>query len=299
MSEAVRAVPYELEVHRFERAFDQMAPGGLPELKASYPYLFPESVPDSIWIAKQSDTLEVQLRREVAEAFPDFTPYRTELEWLLKHARYHFPEQALPETLITLTSRVDFSNRIVLTDSLLLVALDNYLGPEHEFYVNIDRYIARGLDPEYLVSDVGSALADKLIPPPDARSFISQMVYYGKRLYLKDVLMPLAADSVKIRYSASELDWARANEGQVWRYFIERELLYDTDRELGPRFLDPAPFSKFRLMLDTESPGRMGRFMGWQIVRAYMEGGGHELQEMLRTPGEELFRDAGYKPPKE
>jgi uncharacterized protein YjaZ len=94
------------------------------------------------------------------------------------------------------------------------------------------------------------------------------------------------------------LDWARENEGQIWRYFIERELLFDTDRELSARFLDPAPFSKFRLVLDNESPGRIGRYMGWQIVRSFMEQNDIPVAEMLQMTGETLFNESKYKPPK-
>lgn len=299
VSEAIEAIPFELEVHRFEQAFDQMPPSGLPELKSQYPYLFPQGVPDSVWLAKQSDTLEIRLRQEVQKAFPDFDPYTRELESLFKHARYYFPEVALPEKLITLTTRVDMDNRVVLTDSLMLLGLDNFLGAEHEFYGSIDQYISRGMAPEFLVSDTGSALSIMFVPPPTQRSFVSQMVYHGKALYLKSQLMPQTSDSMLIGYTAKEWEWSRANEGQIWRYFVERELLYKTDRELGPRFLDPAPFSKFRLMLDNESPGRIGRYMGWRIVQAFMERGSHSLEDMLRMPGEALFQESRYKPPKE
>ncbi|MBT8177968.1 MAG: gliding motility lipoprotein GldB, partial [Eudoraea sp.] len=81
-----------------------------------------------------------------------------------------------------------------------------------------------------------------MIPPPADRNFLSQMIYYGKELYLKDLLLPLLADEDKIGYTKEELDWAEANEEQIWRYFVEKELLYSTDQRLAPRFLDPAPF---------------------------------------------------------
>ncbi len=297
ISEAVLEIPLTLEVDRFDLAFDQMDPAGLPAMKRKYPYLFPEQYPDSVWLAKQEDTLQQQLRREVRKSFPDFGAYQTELELFFRHAKYYFPQTQAPR-VVTLTTDVDYENRVILTDTLLLIGLDNYLGPDHEFYGSLQRYIAQELDPALLVSDVGSAFARKVVPPARDRSFIAQLVYYGKGLYLKDRLMPLAADSVKIGYTAGQLDWARENESQIWRYFVERELLYSTDQGLGPRFLDPAPFSKFRLMLDNESPGRIGRYMGWQIVRSFMENNEVSLQEMLRIPGAELFKRSRYKPPK-
>jgi hypothetical protein len=137
-----------------------------------------------------------------------------------------------------------------------------------------------------------------VVPAPVDRSFVAQMVYHGKALYLKDRLMPLAADSIKIGYTDQQLTWARENESQIWRYFVEQELLYNTDKGLEARFLEPAPFSKFGLMLDNESPGRIGRFMGWQIVRSFMENNEISLRELLQTPGEELFTRSKYKPPK-
>lgn len=290
-------IPVALEVSRFDQAFDRMNPEELPRLKAQYPYLFPEQYPDSLWLAKQRDTLQQQLRAEVARAFPDFGPYQVSLELLFKHLKYYFPAVRVPR-VVTLTSEVDYENRVLLADSLLLIGLDNYLGANHEFYSVLNRYIAEELDPAYLVSDVANTYARSLVPNRRERSFVAQMVYYGKLLYLKDLLLPLESDSVKIGYTAEQLAWAQANEGQIWRYFIERELLYTTDQKLAPRFLDPAPFSKFELQLDNESPGRIGRYMGWQIVRSYMDRSGAGLQDMLAMPGEELFRESNYKPPK-
>ncbi len=298
ISEEVLRIPVEINWQRFDQDFDRMATSALPELKAKYPYLFPEQYPDSVWLAKHADSLQRVLRSEVQKAFPDLGPQESALELFFKHVRYYFPDYPIPD-VVTLTTDVDYENRVILTDSLLLIGLDNYLGPEHEFYGNIERYIASGLDPDLIVSDVAAAFGGRVVPAPNARSFVSQMVFYGKQLYLKDRLMPAAPDSVKIGYSAGHMEWARENEGQIWRYFIERELLYDTDRGLAARFLDPAPFSKFRLVLDNESPGRIGRFMGWQIVRSYMENHPEtEMQQMLQLPGETLFRESNYKPPK-
>src|SRR5690606_29574708 len=153
----------------------------------------------------------------------------------------------------------------------LLIGLDNYLGPSHKFYSVIPRYVADDLDKKFLVRDVASAFAKKIVPAIADRTFLSQMIYYGKELYVKEKWMPLVGDDINMGYSQEQLDWAEANEEQVWRYFVEGGMLYDTDSKLGPRFLDPAPFSKFQLELDNESPDRIGRFIGWQMVRAFMK----------------------------
>ena len=298
VSEEILKIPVSLETIRFDLLFDASGPEDLPTLKRTYPYLFPEQFPDSVWIETMSDTLQQQLRKEVKASFPDFEPYETELELFFKHVAFYFPQAPLPEKVLTITSNVDYKNKVILTDSLLVIGLDNYLGPDHKFYEGLPNFVAKELDAAFMTTDVADDFCENAVPRPTDRSFLAQMVHCGKGLYLKDKLMPLAADSVKIKYSAAEMQWARDNENQVWRYFIERELLYSTDKKLEPRFLQPAPFSKFGLVLDNESPGRIGQYIGWQIVRSFMEQNEMEPQELLAIPEEELFKESNYKPRK-
>src|SRR6056297_2738490 len=265
-------IPIDLEILRFDREFATATPDKLPALRKSYPYLFP--APDSVWVAKMKDTLKFQL---------------------FKHVKYYFPEQRIPK-VITVTNDVDYDNRIILADSLLFIGLDNYLAPEHRYYGGFQRYIAKTLDRKYMTSDVASAFAKRVVPKPRDRTFLARMIYFGKELYLKDILMPNTPDTEKIRYTQDELDWAMVNEEPIWRNFVEQEHLYSTDTKLNARFLDPAPFSKFGLELDNESPGRLGRYMGWQIVRAFMGNNEIGLKQLLTMPEEEIFKKSNYKP---
>ncbi len=296
-AEAVSKVPLELEILRFDREFAQSEAGDLPSLKQRYPFLFPAQYPDSIWVAKMADSLQFELSTEVERAFGDFGEETRDLESLFRHIKYYFPDHRPPK-VITLVSDVRYRERVLLADTLLLIGLDNYLGEDHRFYGGLQRYIAESLDRRYLLSDVASAFAKTVVHYPEQRSFLSKMVHYGKELYLKDLLLPDLGDDQKIGYSPEDLQWAGENEQQIWRYIVERGLLYDTDSDLERRFLDPAPFSKFGLELDRESPARLGRYMGWQIVRAYMERNETGLQELLELPADEIFKNSNYKPRK-
>ncbi|CAZ94875.1 Gliding motility membrane lipoprotein [Zobellia galactanivorans] len=297
LSEDVKKIKLDVQIDRFDKEFAAARPEDLPVLKKKYPYLFPKQYSDSIWIAKMQDTVQVELLDEVEKAFSDFSEEEQSLELLFKHIKYYFPQFDAPK-VVTVTSDVDYSNRVILTDTLLLIGLDNYLGADHRFYVDIQKYIRADLDKRYLTVDVASAFAKKVVPAPNDRSFLAQMIYYGKELYLKDRLLPLVSEAQRINYSEEQLAWAIANEEPIWRNFIEREYLYSTDNKLGPRFLDLAPFSKFGLELDNESPGRIGRFIGWQIVRAFMDRNELSLQQMLNLPAEEIFKKSNYKPKK-
>ena len=296
--EGVEKIPMDLKVVRFDRELAATTQESLPQIKGKYPYLFPERYPDSIWIQKLDDTLQIEILDEVEKAFPDFESEKQELELLFKHIKYYFPRISGPK-VITVTSNVDYQNRIILTDSLLLIGLDNYLGPEHKFYQGMQKYIGAILDKQFLSSDVAGAFATKVLNYPKDRTFLSKIIYHGKVLYLKDKVLPMTSDARKMGYSQEQYDWAEVNEEQIWRYFIENELLYSTDRELEPRFLDLAPFSKFALeLIDKEAPSRIGRFIGWQIVKAYMDRTELTPQQLLAVPAEEIFREANYKPKK-
>ena len=297
VSEDISKIQLNLTVLRFDREFAEAKPGDIPKLKQKFPYLFPKQYSDSVWIAKLKDTLQNEIFSEVNKTFPNFDKETADIELFFKHVVYHFPNYRTPD-VITVISDVDYSNRVILADTLLLIGLDNYLGKDHKFYRGIEQYIAAGLDKTYLISDVASAFGKTTLSFPSDRTFLAQMIYYGKELYLKDKLIPLATDAQKIVYTPDELAWAQANEEQIWRYFIERELLYSTDNMLAPRFLDPAPFSKFRLELDNESPGRLGRYMGWQIVRAFMNNNDVKLNQLLDLSADEIFKKSNYKPKK-
>jgi uncharacterized protein YjaZ len=84
----------------------------------------------------------------------------------------------------------------------------------------------------------------------------------------------------------------------MWRYFIEKELLYSDDQKLIPRFINMAPFSKFYLEIDNDTPGRVGAWIGWQIVRSYMENNKVSLQQLLNSNAKEIFEKSKYKPKK-
>jgi uncharacterized protein YjaZ len=127
---------------------------------------------------------------------------------------------------------------------------------------------------------------------------LSLMIYAGKDLYLKDKLLPELTDDVKIGYTKEQITWCQENESYMWRFFIDGNLLYDSDTKLPNRFINPAPFSKFYLEIDNQSPGRVGAWIGWQIVRSYMDNNPTSLQDMLKMDAKQLFEKSKYKPKK-
>jgi len=268
-----------------------------PRLKAAYPFMFSNTYNDSIWIARITDTLQKQLNAEVNKAFPNSELFEGEISALFQHLKYYYKAFRMPR-IITVTSDVDYRNKTIVTDSIVLIALDTYLGTDHQFYEGMYSYLKQNFRPSQMVSDMASQYAEQYIFQSRRKTFLDEMIYYGKILYFKDVMIPFKSDEEKMGYSKVQLDWAIANESNIWRYFVERELLFDSSPKLVEKFIVPAPFSKFSLELDNESPGRLGQYIGWQIVKSYMKNNDVTLQQMLKTNAEDLFNNSGFKPRK-
>lgn len=293
----IAKIPVEVELTRFDERFARATPDSLKQLKEEFSYLFPSAYPDEVWVEKLTDTIQLELNKEVAKEFPDLKDLKQELHLLFQHIKYYFPQTEIPQ-VVTLTSDVDYRNKTVWADDLLLISLDTYLGKDHHFYIGIQEYLKKNFEPEQIIPDAAASFAETVVPRPESRTFLAHMIYYGKILYLKDRLIPLKSNAEKMGYTQEELDWAQANEEQIWRYFIDKELLFDTDSQLQTRFLFPAPFSKFYLQLDNEAPAQLGQYVGWKIVKQYMERNEVSLQEMLATDAETIFNLSNYKPKK-
>ncbi|MFC6096990.1 gliding motility lipoprotein GldB [Flavobacterium qiangtangense] len=297
VQEKIDEIPVKLEVERFDKLFYETNPDELPELKQKYPYFFPEGNEDVVWTDKMKDPLLKELHSEVQKQFGDFSNERNDLEELFRHIKFYFPKTTVPK-VITLISEVDTQAKAIYADSLLLISLDTYLGKDHRFYVDFPNYQKMSFEKSQMLPDVVSDFSMRVIPPPTDRTLLSQMIYFGKELYLKDLLLPNLSDDVKIAYTPEQIEWCKDNEGYVWRYFVDEKLLYDSDPKLGGRFINPAPFSKFGLEIDNESPGRIGMWIGWQIVRSYMQNNDVSLQQLLQTDAKEIFDNSKYKPKK-
>ena len=285
-----------IQLERFDELFAKVTPDDLPKLKKAYPFMFSEKFKDSFWIAKKADTLQMQLFNEVNITFANFDD--TEIESLFNHLKYYFPEFN-PPRIITTTNDVDYRNKVIVTDSIVVMALDSYLGSDHEFYSSIPKYVRANLKKEQLVVDLANEYAKKFTYHPELKTLLDEMIYYGKLLYFKETVIPFKTEAERIGYTQSELDWAMTNESYIWRYFVEHELLYSTDSKLPGRFIIDAPFSKFFLEeIDADSPGRLGQYIGWQIVRAYMDQNDVSLKDMLIKTTEDIFNNSKFKPRK-
>ena len=81
-------------------------------------------------------------------------------------------------------------------------------------------------------------------------------------------------------------------------YFVvilENKHLFSSESILTAKYINPAPFTAY---FPAESPGRTGIWIGWQIVRSFMEKNPQvTLPELMNNPDAQgILERSGYAP---
>jgi gliding motility-associated lipoprotein GldB len=288
-------IQVDLKVNRFDQEFFKSDSTTISSVIRKYPYLFPGNEPDTTWLRRKNDSLAQALFQDSQKVFIDFGEQKKSLEQLFKHVKFYYPTFKTPE-IITLINNLDFENQVIYADTLLLISLDTYLGEKSVFYANYPDYLKRNYDKKMLPVHVAKEIAKETLPKIPYRVFLDRIISSGKLQYAVGEFLPEVSQAEIFAYTDKQLQWAEANEENIWKYFIEKEYLYSTDKELKVRFLDPAPFSKFYLVTDSESPGQIGAWLGYRIVQSYMKNYDVSLPELMATAPTEIFKKSKYKP---
>lgn len=293
----VEEIPVDIKVERFDKVFFETKPQDLAKVKKQYPFFFPAGNDDAVWLQKMNDPIWKEVYEEVQKKYGNFEPVHKEFNALFQHVKYYFPKTKIPK-VITVIGEMDYNAKAIYADSLVIVALELYLGKEHKFY-EFPNYLKQNFEEKQIMPDVVSSFSYRNIPNSPDKNLVAQMIFEGKQLYAKDLLLPEYSDADKMGYTPEQIKWCEENEAYMWRHFIENEMLYSVDPKLTTRFIAPAPFSKFYLEIDNESPGRVGAWIGWQMVRSYMKNNSNvSLAELFKIEPKEIFEKSKYKPKK-
>ena len=231
--------------------------------------------------------------QDINGEFSDFDTDQQSMIDMFKRLKYHLPKAKLPEGLITYNSAFNYG--VISTGTHIGLGLDMYLGQYNRIIAEIGFpvYMKEKMEHEYMLIDVAhSWLASNVLAGPTEETFLSNMIYYGKLRYFIDAMTPDLPDHLKIRYTEEEYDFSLASEDDVWQFLLDQNWVYSSDMKVNLRFFEEAPTT-----VGIEgSPGRLGQFMGWQMVRQYMDKNEDvTLQELLNETKESKFLKT-YKP---
>lgn len=304
----------EVKINRLEQDLFQMDTGNITasteKLRAKYGNFYSAFIGsiinngglrDSSYATRIRQFISDRDMREAYEstqqAFPDTDELKKEFEDAFKHFKYYFPERKLP-AVTTMISGFNYS--VVPLDSTLAIGLEMYLGSDHKFYrmLALPRYKSAYMNKENIVPDAARVWLMNEFPYNMNKSdFLSQITYMGKIMYLTDALLPRVNDTIKMQYTQKQMDYCVQNEFNVWSYFALQKLLYTTDQAEIMKFTADGPFTS---ALSKESAPRIGYWMGWQMVRQYMNNNPDVTPEQLmkEQDAQLILSKSKYKPGK-
>lgn len=172
---------------------------------------------------------------------------------------------------------------VLFVDSVMLVALNHYLGADYPGYSHWPEYMRAVKNPETLPCDLAEALVATEYPytakDGDA-TLMSKMLYYGVLAHVRQQLGNTTA-AVALGYSADQMAWLEDNEEAIWTSIVADKLLYDTSSSLSDRMLLPSPTVN---IVRPASPGRVGRYIGYKLVERYLKKHPETLLSTLLLP---------------
>ena len=234
------------------------------------------------------------LRQEVNTEFGDMSDLKVEFEKAFAYMKSYDPSFPTPrlQTLVTGFG----SSEMIVSDTLIIIGLDYYLGPEASFRPDdFPDYILSRFQKEYIVPAVILILSDKYIATDyEDIKMMADMVYYGKRYYFTKGMMPCTQDSLIIWYTGKQIEDITENKQLIWANFLQNELLYETNHITKEKFLGERPNT---YEISAICPGRIGAWVGWEIVKQYMKSNpGINLRQLIEEPdAQKIFNQSNYK----
>ncbi len=309
----VSNIKVDLQIERFEQSFFQIdtnnISAGLTEVRNRFPDFYPFFIQHILQL-NPADTSSAEIIKAIITGYRDINDTiqlkYNNINWLQKdlaesfrYVKYYFPQYAIPG-VITFVATLDAPG-IVLTPTHLGIGLHQYAGKNFSVYKDeqvqqlYPSYISRRFDKEYIVPNSMKAVVDDIYPDQTVgKPLIEQMVEKGKQLYLLDHFLPDAHDTLKTGYTKTQLNWVQENEGNVWSYIIQNENIYSIEPTVIQIYMGESPFTQ---NMPESSPGNIGQWIGWQIVKKFANSSDTlTLQKVLQTPAKKIFEGAKYRP---
>ena len=321
----VSDVKVDLEVQRFEQDLFAIDTNHIyteyVALQKKYPTFLHEFTLNILGLPPLSDTAETEIdalkrflrdyrpvKDSADKVFRNFDKIAADVKQGLQFVGHYFPGYPSPKKLITFIGPMDayFEGSTsgygdVITSEALATGLQLHMGADFSMYKSqmglslYPSYISRRFTPECIPVNCIKNIVDDMFPDNSgSKSLVEQMVEKGKRIYLLDKLLPYTPDTLKIGYTKNQLEGCYKNEGLIWNYFLTQGLLYNSDPGMIKNYVSDAPNTP---EFGEGSPGYLGLFTGWQIVKKYMDKNADiTLQTLMKTDARKLFEESKYKP---
>lgn len=313
----VSHIPVNVKIERFDDDFDAMSKKPMSAqatyLQKKYGVFYADYIERILRAGSIQDTgyftvlrqvfankAYHDLKHDVDSVYPNLHQQDEQLTDAFRRIKYYFPKKKLPKVYAYFSG---FQAQTSIGDGYFAIGLDLFLGRNSRFYPalieNFPMYISRRFTPDNIAPRVAEGIIrEDMFPEKDEyKTLLSKMIYNGKVMYMMDLVVPDVADTTKIGYTTAQLKWCETFKPQIWGYFLDENLLYDTDELKTQKYLNEAPFTP-GLGEKNESAPKLGVWTGWQIVRQYMEKHPEVTlpQLMADDDAQQILKDSKYRP---
>ncbi len=295
-----------LEIHRYDEAIFKLNPNdvknGLTSLKKEFTILLDGADLDDTMSILQvrnflTDPQNIKGYKAVEAKYGDLSKLKTHLSELFLHCNLLMEKPEKMPVVYTYYSAYDYENRVIFQDSILVLALDLYLGTDYPEYpkAGIAHYLSDRCDEKYMMTDIAMSVANTEISRNIAlNNFLDHIIYQGKIWYFIDKALPSESQEIKFAYSKEQLEWCKKNEAQMWAFFIQNRLLFEQDIYKFRNFIGDGPTTNGF----PGSPSRLSAWFGYQIISKYVDKTGISMKELFseKTTAQEILKQSEYKP---
>ena len=247
-------------------------------------------------LAKRANDPYIDTLQNQVDKIYDFDKLKEQLNNVFSYTKYYYPDFYVPKVY---TIVAGFEMDVVPSDSMFLVGLDYFLGNQSYYRPPIEaipNYIWERYHPEAIQTHIARELSGRYnLSNPSDNSLVNEMIWWGKTYYFIEKVVPNAADSLVIGYSNQEIQDCETYQNDVWGHFVKQELFYATSQIEKRKYLEARPHT---FEIGQECPGRIAQWLGWQIVRAYMEKNPKvTLPELMKMKNhKDIFEQSKYRP---
>ena len=286
--------------------FAAKSPADLSKLLIKYPFLkeylgLAKDAPDSLIVnqlyANVSNQTLQKFEQEIQTKFGNCSAIETQLSAAFGQIKSYYPDFKAPKIYTAITGFL--GSDLYVTDSLIVIGLDYFGGPKATYRPQLYDYQLRRYQPEYIVPAILFFMAKTYnkFDPAD-QTLLSEMIWYGKSYEFVKHAAPETPDSLVIGYSQTQLDDVYQSQQDVWAYFLDRKVLYETNEGEKQRFLAERPAT---VEISQFCPGGVARWVGWRVVSKYLqENPSVKFVDLMNNPNaRQLFEAAKYKGQKE
>ncbi|GIL22101.1 MAG: gliding motility lipoprotein GldB [Bacteroidota bacterium] len=235
------------------------------------------------------------LLQETRKVFGDLSELKAEFNTAFVNLKYYYPDFQPPKIQTVITG---LETDLFVTDTLIVVGLDYYLGRGAKFRPNLYEYMLQRYEKNFIVPSIMLLYGiDGRLNETDLndRTLLADMITYGKAYYFAKRMLPCVPDSVLIGYSAEEIAGARANQDVIWKKLVEDEVFFSTSAQMRQKYIAERPKT---FDVADQAPGRIGTWVGWQIVNSYaIRKPELSLPDLMRIKSaKEIFDESRYRP---